>query len=120
MARWGTVVAVGAVALLAACSSSGDSAPAESITPATVATTTAAPTTTSAPPTTQAPTTTIDPAEALAAEVEADFLEADPARPARRRRTRSTPTREPQRWSVRLGVDRGELRQRKLAELARR
>ncbi len=77
MVRKGSVlVLASAVLTLAACSSDDDAIP--STTPesvATVATTTAAPTT-SAPPTTQAPTTTIDPAQTLAAEVEADLLEA--------------------------------------------
>ena len=78
MARKGSVlVLASAVLTLAACSSSdGEATPPTSSTPATIATTTA-PTTTSAPPSTQAPTSTIDPSEALAAEVEADFREAD-------------------------------------------
>jgi hypothetical protein len=76
MARKGSVLVLASAMLtLAACSSNGDAT--TSTTPATVATTSAAPTTTRAPSTTQAPTTTIDPAEALAAEVEADFREAD-------------------------------------------
>jgi hypothetical protein len=73
------LVLASAMLTLAACSSDGAATPATTpTTPATPATTTAAPTTTtSAPPTTQAPTTTVDPAVALAAEVEADFREAD-------------------------------------------
>ncbi len=71
--------AVGALTLLASCASDGDAEPAvTTIVTSTVPATTEAPTTTtSTPPTTQAPTTTIDPAVALAAEVEADLLEAD-------------------------------------------
>jgi hypothetical protein len=75
--KGGALAAAAAMLLLAACSGNdGDATPAT--TPAPVATTAAtpAPTTTSAPPTTQAPTTTIDPAQTLAAEVEADLLEA--------------------------------------------
>lgn len=79
MARKGSVlVLASAVLTLAACSSDDDASP--STTPESVATTsTAAPTTstsTTAPPTTQATTTTIDPAQTLAAQVEADLLEA--------------------------------------------
>jgi hypothetical protein len=79
MARKGSVLVLASAMLtLAACSSDGDATPATTpTTPATVATTTVASTTTSTAPTTQAPTTTIDPAVALAAEVEADFREAD-------------------------------------------
>lgn len=74
------MVAVGALTLLAACSSSGDAEPTDttafipsvaSTTQPTTTTTTIAPTTTPPPP------TTIDPDIALAQEVEADFLEAD-------------------------------------------
>lgn len=80
MARKGSVlVLASAVLTLAACSSDDDASP--STTPESLATTsTAAPTTstsTTAPPTTQATTTTIDPAQTLAAQVEADFREAD-------------------------------------------
>ena len=79
-------------AALAACGGGGDeAAPATESVPVTapdsvettgVPTTSASTTTTTSPPTaepttTRAPTTTIDPAEALAAEVEADFLEAE-------------------------------------------
>jgi hypothetical protein len=67
------------VLTLAACSGSDGDASLSTVV-VTVAPTTAAPTTTSAPTTTEAPTTTtttIDPAVALAAEVEADFREAD-------------------------------------------
>lgn len=65
--------------LLAACSTSGtDATPATTNTTNTTqpapSTTAAAPTTTTT--TTNAPTTTIDPAEALAAQVEADYREA--------------------------------------------
>jgi hypothetical protein len=89
MARWGSVVAVGALTLLAACSSSGDAEPTdttafipsvasttEPTTTTTIAPTTIAPTTI-APTTTPPPPTTIDPDVALAQEVEADLLEAD-------------------------------------------
>lgn len=73
------LVLASAVLTLAACSSDDDASP--STTPESLATTsTAAPTTstsTTAPPTTQATTTTIDPAQTLAAQVEADFREAD-------------------------------------------
>ena len=73
--KGGALILASAVLTLAACSGSdGDATP--STVPVTVAPTTAAPTTTSTPTTTQAPTTTIDPAEALAAEVEADYREA--------------------------------------------
>jgi len=62
--------------LLAACSSGGDaSLETTATTPTVIATTQADPTTTVAPTTTEAPTTTIDPAQVLAAQVEADFLE---------------------------------------------
>jgi hypothetical protein len=75
--KGGALILASAVLTLGACSGSdGDATPATTVTPATVAPTTAAPTTTSAPTTTQAPTTTIDPAETVAAEVEADLLEA--------------------------------------------
>jgi hypothetical protein len=74
--KGGALILASAVLTLAACSDSDGDASLSTV-PATVAPTTAAPTTTSAPTTTQAPTTTIDPAVALAAEVEADFREAD-------------------------------------------
>jgi hypothetical protein len=79
MARKGGVLAAAAATLLlAACSGSdGDATPATTPTPVATTAATPAPTTTSAPSTTQAPTTTIDPAQTLAAEVEADFREAD-------------------------------------------
>jgi hypothetical protein len=78
MARRGSALAVVvAVALIAACSGSDDAAPVTTLeAPTTVVTTVPDPTTTVAP-TTEAPTTTVDPAEALAAEVEADYREAD-------------------------------------------
>ena len=61
--------------LLAACSSGGDaSLETTATTPTVIATTQADPTTTVAPTTTEAPTTTIDPAQVLAAQVEADLL----------------------------------------------
>jgi hypothetical protein len=90
----GLVLGAAALVGMAACGGSGGSAetssppdpPATAATTVspeppttTAATTTAAPTTTGAPPTTTstlAPTTTQDPAEALAAEVEAAYLEA--------------------------------------------
>lgn len=80
MARKGSVLVLASAMLtLAACSSDGDATPStipgSSADP--VAPTTAAPATTLASLTTQAPTTTIDPAVALAAQVEADFREAD-------------------------------------------
>ena len=85
MSRAGNVLAsaVGAlavVALLAAGCSTGEATPATTVVDTTVVqptspTATAPPETD--PPTTLAPTTTHDPAAALAAEVEADFLEAD-------------------------------------------
>jgi hypothetical protein len=73
--KGGALILASAVLTLAACSGSdGDASPAT--VPVTVAPTTAAPNTTSATTTTtQAPTTTTDPAEVLAAEVEADFME---------------------------------------------
>jgi hypothetical protein len=66
------------LATLAACSSGNDAAPPDmtAVAPTVASTTEATTTTTSAPSTNQAPTTTIDPAAQLAAEVEADFLEA--------------------------------------------
>jgi hypothetical protein len=81
MARRGRAIVV-AMALLAACSSNGDTAPTSEATsaPATTPSTTDAPATTVAPATTSttaAPPTTTDPADSLAAEVEAAFLEAD-------------------------------------------
>ena len=77
MARWGSALAVGALSVLAACSSGGGSDAVEtSIGAPSVPSSTDTPTTTEAPTTTTAPPTTIDPAEALAAEVEADLLEA--------------------------------------------
>jgi len=79
MSPRGSLLAVALVmSLLAACSGGGDASPATTATTPTVtATTEADPTTTVAPTTTEAPTTTIDPAEALAAAVEADLLEAN-------------------------------------------
>jgi hypothetical protein len=74
--KGGALILASAVLTLAACSGSDGDASLSTV-PVSVAPTTAAPTTTSAPTTTQAPTTTIDPAEVLAAEVEADFREAD-------------------------------------------
>ena len=77
MARRGSVLVV-AVTLLAACASDGDASPASSATTPAVDATTEVPATSSAPPTTEATTTsTLDPAESLAADVEADFREAD-------------------------------------------
>jgi hypothetical protein len=75
MARRGSVLVVAcAVSLAAACSSTdGDGA---TVT-ATPTPTDSDPTTSTTPPTTEAPTTTLDPAQALAAQVEADFREAD-------------------------------------------
>ena len=86
MTRAGNVLAVavgvlGVAALLAAGCSSDSAAPATTnVEPTTVDTTSPPPTTdppTTDPSTTLAPTTTLDPAAALAAQVEADFLEAD-------------------------------------------
>ena len=81
MTRAGNVLAsaVGAlcvVALLAAGCSNNEASPASTIVDPTVVETTS-PATTSDSPSTVAPTTTLDPTAALAAEVEADFLEAD-------------------------------------------
>ena len=77
MARWGSALAVGALSVLAACSSGGGSDAVEtSIGVPSAPSSPDTSTTTEAPTTTAAPPTTIDPAEALAAEVEADFLEA--------------------------------------------
>jgi hypothetical protein len=75
MARRGSVLVVAcAVSLAAACSSTdGDGS---TVTTATPTPTDSDPTTTPAPPTTEAPTTTLDPAQALAAQVEADYREA--------------------------------------------
>lgn len=63
---------------LVACSSAGDADPAPTTDPSTTVAVSEpeATTTTAAPTTTVAPTTTLDPAESLAAEVEADLLEA--------------------------------------------
>jgi ABC-type transport system substrate-binding protein len=79
MRRRGIVLAMAIAGTLAACSSSGDADPAPTTDPSTtVAVSEPEPTTTTAAPTTTvAPTTTLDPAESLAAEVEADLLEAD-------------------------------------------
>ena len=85
MTRAGSVLAsavgtLGVVALLAAGCSNNEASPATTIVDPTVVETTSPPTATDAvtsdPPSTVAPTTTLDPAAALAAEVEADFLEA--------------------------------------------
>jgi hypothetical protein len=81
MSRAGNVLAsavgaLGVVALLAAGCSSDEAAPATTVAEATVAETTSPPPATDAS-TTIAPTTTLDPAATLAAQVEADFLEAD-------------------------------------------
>lgn len=81
MARRGSAIVV-ALGLLAACSSNGDASPAAETTsvPPTAPSSTDAPTTTTGSASTStiaAPPTTIDPADSLAAEVEADFLEAD-------------------------------------------
>lgn len=73
------VVALASLLLAACATSDGDVAETTSVV-STVPSATDAPTTvpsTDAPPTTAAPTTTIDPAEDLAAQVEADLLEAD-------------------------------------------
>ena len=83
MTRAGNVVvgAVGVFALLAAGCSNDESVPAATAVGSTVVDTTSPPPASdpsaTAPATTVAPTTTLDPATALAAEVEADFLEAD-------------------------------------------
>ncbi len=80
-ASLGALVCVVVVGLLAAGCSSDEAAPATTIVePATVETTSPPPTInppTTEPTTTLAPTTTLDPTAALAAQVEADFLEAD-------------------------------------------
>jgi len=79
MSPRGSLLAAAMVtSLLAACSSGGDASPeTTTTTPTVTATTEAEPTTTDAPTTTEAPTTTtIDAAQVLAAEVEADLLEA--------------------------------------------
>ena len=81
MTRAGNVlaVAVGVGLIVSACAGSDDATPVATITQPTVEPTMAAPTeptTTNAPTTTEASTTTIDPATTLAAEVEADLLEA--------------------------------------------
>jgi hypothetical protein len=79
MARRGSVLVVAcAVSLAAACSTTdGDGATVTTATPTPTATTTDSdPTTSTTPPTTEAPTTTLDPAQALVAQVEADFHEA--------------------------------------------
>jgi len=76
MRRRGIVLTLVAVGTLAGCSSGGDASPAPTTSaPTIVATTDPAPPTTAAPTTTDAPTTTVDPAVALAAEVEADYRE---------------------------------------------
>lgn len=75
----GVVAAAATSLLLAACSGSdGDAVDTAAVVtpPATDPPTTAPPTTTEPPTTTAAPTTTFDPADQLAAEVEADLLEA--------------------------------------------
>jgi hypothetical protein len=87
MTRAGNVLAsvvgaLGLVALLTAGCSSDEAATATTaIAPTTIVETTPLPPatdpTTTEPTTTTAPTTTLDPAATLAAEVEADFLEAD-------------------------------------------
>jgi hypothetical protein len=77
MGRRGSALVVATVCLLAACSSGeGDVAETTSVT-RTVASSIDVPATTNVPTTSESPTTTIDPAAALAAEVEADFREAD-------------------------------------------
>jgi hypothetical protein len=77
MARRGSALVVATVCLLAACSSGDvDVAETTSVT-LTVPSSIDVPATTNAPTTSESPTTTIDPADALAAEVEADFREAD-------------------------------------------
>ena len=91
MTRAGNVLAsavgaLGVASLLAAGCSSSDAAPATTVVEPTVVETTSPPPATD-PPTSDAPSTdpgttitpstTVDPAAALAAEVEADFLEAD-------------------------------------------
>lgn len=81
MTRRGTVIAAAvATAVIAACSSSGNTVSTTPPAPPTVVTPTEPdPTTTVAPTTTESPattTTTIDPAESLAADVEADYREA--------------------------------------------
>ncbi len=91
MTRAGNVLvsavgALGVASLLAAGCSSGDAAPDTTAVESTVVETTSPPPATDPPATdppstdpgtTIAATTTVDPAAALAAEVEADFLEAD-------------------------------------------
>lgn len=73
----GSVGAVGVIALLAVGCSSDEALPATTVIERTVVETSAPTATTDPPTTTAAPTTTLDPASVLAAEVEADFLEAD-------------------------------------------
>ncbi len=91
MTRAGNVLAsavgaLGVASLLAAGCSSSDAAPAATVVEPTVVETTSPPPATDPPTadapstdpgTTITPSTTVDPAAALAAEVEADFLEAD-------------------------------------------
>ncbi len=113
---------LGVFGVLAACSSSGDDAATE-----TTPTTSPAPTTTTeppppptstTPPTTEAPTTTLDEAAELAAQVEADFREADPAWRTKRSQDPFDAEKEAAALDRRLGVVRETLRRTNLPTIA--